>query len=177
MKLFRFKKQKKVKKEEITNKENMNSKKVEEILNNKTYVDNPELTEEIKNFTFENIFDQGDNYAESLTNLGCLFYWGIGVKKDVFMAKTCCIKSFNLGGGHRPMNNLGYLYELEDDIENAMKWYTMAGELGNDVASWNLGLLYEYRLKDLKKAEFWYKKAADAGHKDAIERMGIIKKK
>ena len=72
----------------------------------------------------------------------------------------------------QPMNNLGFLYQHEEnDIENALKWYTKAVELGNKTASFNMAYLYEYTLKDLKTAEFWYKKAANAGHKEAIERM------
>jgi len=36
--------------------------------------------------------------------------------------------------------------------------------------------LYEHKFKDFKTAEFWYKKAADAGDKDAIERMKKFRK-
>jgi len=155
----------------------MNSKKVTEILNNKTYVNNPKLTEEIKNFTIQNIVDQGDGYVESLTNFGFLCSNGIGVKKDIFITKMCYMKSIELGGGHYPMNNLGYLYDNEyNDIENAIKWLISADESGSIVSAWNLGCLYEYRLNDLKNAEIWYKKAADAGHKGAIEKMKKYRK-
>jgi len=154
----------------------MDNKKVSEILNNKEYENNPELTGKIVNFTLKNIIDQGDGYLDSLTNLGRLFFWGIGFNKDTLMAKTCYMKSIELGGGHCPMNNLGLLYQYGNDIENAIKWYARAIESGSIIALWNLGCLYEHKLKDLKNAEIWYKKAADAGDEDAIERMTKFRK-
>ena len=156
----------------------MNSNRVAEILDNKEYENNPELIEEIVNFTFENILDEGDGYlTSSLTNLGRLFFRGIGFKKDILIAKKCYMKSIEFGGGYYPMNCLGYLYHNEDnDIENALKWYIRAVESGSNIAAWNLGCVYEDTLKDLKNAEFWYKKAADAGHEKAIEIMKKFKK-
>jgi len=87
----------------------MDNKKVKEIIDNKTYINDPKLTEEIKNFTFKKIIEQGDGYVDSLMN----YYWlcsrGIGVKKDISIAKICLMKSIELGGGHCPMNSLGFL--------------------------------------------------------------------
>ena len=153
----------------------MDSKKVEEILDNKEYKNNPKLIDEIVNFTIKSIINQENGYVESLSHLGYLYYFGIGFKKDTLMAKTWFMKSIELGGGHIPMNNLGHLYEY-NDIENALKWFTRAVESGSIIALWNLGYLYEHKLKDLKNAEIWYKKAADAGNEKAIKKMKEFRK-
>ena len=88
----------------------MNSKKVIEILHNKTYINNPELTEEIKNFTFKNIIERGGGYVESLSNFGYLCSEGIGVKKDVLMAKTC-VSTKEENEEYRELSCLEFLYE------------------------------------------------------------------
>jgi len=155
----------------------MDSKKVEEILDNKEYENNPKLIKGIVNFTIKSIINQENGYVESLSHLGWLYHEGIGFEKDTLIAKTCYMKSIELGGGHLSMNNLGFLYHNENnDIENALKWFTRAVESGSNVAAWNLGCLYENTLKDIKTAEFWYKKASDTGHKGAIKKMKEFRK-
>jgi len=117
----------------------MDSNRVEEILNNEEYENNQELIDEIVNFTIKNIIEQGDGYVKSLYHLGYLYHDGIVFKKNILIAKTYYMKSIELGGGHLPMNCLGFLYNKEDnDIENAVKWYTRAVESGSIFALWNL---------------------------------------
>ena len=68
-------------------------------------------------------------------------------------------------------------YEAKD-YETAVKLYKEAAEQGNEKAQFNLARCYaigEGVEKDLKEAEYWFRKAAERGleqAKAALERIG-----
>ncbi|GAB4337073.1 MAG: hypothetical protein OHK0038_15370 [Flammeovirgaceae bacterium] len=74
---------------------------------------------------------------------------------------------------------LGHLYEkgnhyVQQNLEESYKWFRKAAYLGNDSAAFYMGVAFEEAKgieKDDKKAIQWYLKAANAGIKDAEERL------
>ena len=77
--------------------------------------------------------------------------------------------------------NLGNMYYwgagVEQDYEEAVKWYRKAVEQSNNEAQRNLGFMYEYGygvMKDNNQAIIWYVKAAEQGNSDAQCRLGDI---
>ncbi|MFC1833276.1 hypothetical protein ACFL2Q_00910 [Thermodesulfobacteriota bacterium] len=55
----------------------------------------------------------------------------------------------------------------------------MAAEQGLHKAQYILGVILEFGLEvktDLKKAEYWYKKSAEQGYKDAMEALERVRK-
>lgn len=101
---------------------------------------------------------------------------------DFNKAKLYYEKAIELGDVYS-MNQLGYLYAIEADMqddsdlqnelyEQSVKWYKKGSEAGNEVAMSNLAYAYERGIgetKSLEKAIEWYKKAAYAGDEDAKE--------
>lgn len=58
------------------------------------------------------------------------------------------------------------------DDQEAFNWYCLAAEKGNAEAMFSLGVFYEHGqgntiAKDFKKAQVWYKRAAELGHEHA----------
>lgn len=68
---------------------------------------------------------------------------------------------------------LGYLYEKNHDMENAIKYYKMAADNGEPVGQFNLGVVYS-KCNDIKNAEKYYKMAADNGKTSAQFNLGIL---
>lgn len=64
---------------------------------------------------------------------------------------------------------------VAQDYAEAMKWLRDAADKGNDVAMYNIGVLYEEGLgvaKDPAEAMKWYRKAAHAGNAIAVKNVG-----
>ena len=123
-------------------------------------------------YWYKKAADQGVDVAQY--NVGICYYHGIGVKVDHAEAfrwtKMAADKGF--AGA---CCNLGYFYNngvgVQQNIEAALYWTHKAAEKGDLQAMYNLGDIYEYRKRDEKNAQLWFKKAAAKGHKDAKERV------
>ena len=66
---------------------------------------------------------------------------------------------------------------VEQDFEEAARWYRTAAEGGDPDASFNLGMMYADCLADMDNdpdAEEWLKVAADAGHESARYLLGEL---
>lgn len=82
------------------------------------------------------------------------------------------------------MYNLGTLYAdgdedfgVEQDYNEAAKWYKMAAESGDTDAQLNLGILYGDGLgvtQSYKEAFKWYLKSAESGNEIAQYNLGVI---
>ena len=81
------------------------------------------------------------------------------------------------------MTDLGWMYHIglgvpADDAQ-ARKWLRKGAELGNDQASYNLGMLYWRNQTDRKtdhaKALYWYRRAAQKGHSSAQYMAGLMR--
>jgi hypothetical protein len=76
--------------------------------------------------------------------------------------------------------NLGLVYEngngVEQDLKQAVYWYTKAAEQGYADAQYNLALIYENGNgveQDFKQAVYWYTKAAEQGYGDAQYNLAL----
>ena len=103
--------------------------------------------------------------------VGCLFYYGLGVKKDQSIACSWYRKAAEKGHAAAQIN-LGVMYQkglggLAKDEHKALELYRKAAEAGSAIAQINLGYMYEKGLgglaKDEHKAVELYRKAVGAG--------------
>ena len=68
---------------------------------------------------------------------------------------------------------------VEQDYEEAVKWYRKSAEQGNSRGQYNLGYMYEFGkgvTKDYEEAIKWYRKAAEQNYteaKEALDRLGV----
>lgn len=76
---------------------------------------------------------------------------------------------------------LGYCHEtgfgIEQSFENAFFWYSRSAEQNNPTALFNLGTVYKEGRgvpKDLVKAKECFKKSADLGDKDALDKYNEL---
>jgi len=76
-------------------------------------------------------------------------------------------------GDINAINNLGILYEEEEEIKKAEKYYLEAIEKGDINALYNLGLLY-VDINQKGKAEKYYLEAIEAGNVSALNNLGVL---
>jgi tetratricopeptide (TPR) repeat protein len=86
-----------------------------------------------------------------------------------------------LQGDALAQKNLGTMYAngngVEQDYEEAVKWYLKAAEQGDAGAQNNLGRMYaegDGVAQDYEEAENWWRKAAEQGNAGAQRGPGII---
>ena len=113
--------------------------------------------------------EQGETRAQF--NLGCCYYCGIGVEKNLDKA----IELFTRAAEQDYVTaqfTLGVCYEngcgVEKDMVNAVEWYTKAAERGFASAQFKLGRYYCEIAKDKNNAFFYFKQSADQGNEEAI---------
>lgn len=123
----------------------------------------------------------GGNY-EGMCCLGLCYEKGWGVilsyKKAYELYKTAAD-----AGYHRGYVMLAYCYlegiNVEEDHVKALEMFEKAGEAGSILGMYNAGLLLEDGedgvQRDLKRAKYWFKKAADAGYEPAAEALKRLK--
>ena len=97
--------------------------------------------------------------------LGCLYFLGVGVERNLDTAMQYFEKA--AAKGHAAaQNGVGSCHFLNRRYEEALKWHTKSAAQGCTDAEINLGLLYERGhgvIKDISKAIEWYTKAAEKG--------------
>ena len=78
-------------------------------------------------------------------------------------------------GGTDGMNSVGYAYLMgegvDQDEEEAVRWFRKSAELGNPMAQTNLALSYATGQgieKNRDEAVRWFMTAAKNGHKEAL---------
>ena len=68
---------------------------------------------------------------------------------------------------------------VDADAVAALKWFTKAAEAGNLRGMYNVAVMLEQGengiQRDIKKAKYWYKQAADAGYEPAIKALSRMK--
>ncbi|MDZ4733240.1 MAG: tetratricopeptide repeat protein [Nitrospirota bacterium] len=104
--------------------------------------------------------------AKAQTNLGLLYFYGLGVPKDYTKAREWFEKAA-VQGDAEAQYNLGLLYDFEkgvpQDFATARHWYEQAAMQGHAGAQNNLGGLYEFGhgvKQDSVRAYMWYNVAA-----------------
>ncbi|KAH3760556.1 sel1 repeat family protein [Pelomyxa schiedti] len=105
--------------------------------------------------------------------LGCMYFWPIGVAKDV--KKAVMLYRTGADDGYSwSQFGLGWCLEhglgTTANAAEAFELYNMAARKGNSVAQDNLGWCYEHGIgcqADVEQATRWYKTAADYGSQSA----------
>jgi hypothetical protein len=76
------------------------------------------------------------------------------------------------------LNELALLYEGKKEYIKAFDYYKASALKGNPRAQYRLSEIYEFGFwsfkKDIKRAEYWLRKAAEGGHPMALLRFGIM---
>lgn len=112
-------------------------------------------------------------HAEALYSLGYCYEKGEGVDFDEGEAFEWYLKAAELG--HlRSQTEVGRLFYMTDQYEEAVPWLLKAGERDDVDAQRLLGYCYEVGLgvdKDKNEAIKWYKRAAAQGDEQAIEEL------
>ncbi|MGN0335771.1 MAG: tetratricopeptide repeat protein [Lachnospiraceae bacterium] len=60
---------------------------------------------------------------------------------------------------------------VEENSDEAFKWYRKAAEQGEPNAQFEIGQLYEFGAHDISTARQWYTKAAEQGHENAQQKL------
>jgi TPR repeat protein len=110
--------------------------------------------------------------------LACCYEEGLGVEKNISLAKTWYRKAAAAGNCDAQFY-LGWMYNSGTHVarndELAVAWYLRAARAGHPTAQWNLSLCYEegtgIPVDDRKSIE-WCRKAADQGQPDAQYSLG-----
>lgn len=114
--------------------------------------------------------------AESMYTIGYMYENGVGVEKDMDKSKHWFTQSA-LHGDVFAANRLGHEAVERGDGEVAIKWYKVAAEKGDVDGEVNLATCYESGIGtpvNLKKAKYWYQKAALKGDSEAKERLKVL---
>lgn len=117
------------------------------------------------------------SHAESQVALSRMYFNGIfGVRKDVTLGLQLMMKAAD-GGYDVALYEMGRTYEsglrgMSTDKAKAIYWYQEAAERGNIAAQLWLGKKYQSGdgvPKDIDKARFWLRKAADHDEGNIIQ--------
>jgi TPR repeat protein len=131
---------------------------------------------------FAQAAEQGD--AEAMYRLSNIFYWGSGlgyIPQDEIKARNLLFKSADCGYLHAQYitgyaQQYGWEYSgfkyINQNIEYANNWYTIAANRGHIEAQYHLGINYIVA-KDLEKGNYWLAKAAEQGYVEAQYRLGV----
>lgn len=132
--------------------------------------------------TLSQVFNEIKSLAESddiiaQTILGEMYYYGIGIEKDIDKAADILIKPAQQGNANAKLM-LGLLYNNEkEDYDRAFDYYKRSAEQGVAIGQANLGFMYLNGLgvsKDNNKAIEWLEKSAEQGGRYALYNLGVI---
>lgn len=115
-------------------------------------------------------------YVDAMYELAVCYDRGRGIKADGGKAFNWYKKAADAGHVDAlVMVGRHYLSAEEKDEEKAIECFLQAEENGNPKAMFSLGCCYELGLgveEDREIALEWYRKAAELGDKDAIDKIG-----
>ncbi len=107
------------------------------------------------------------NSAEINYNLAMLFDRGLGIQADESKAQKLYLKAAEQN--YAPaMFKLGAIMARQEDFPAAAKWWLKASNAEIPEAQYNLAKLYRDGVgveKDVYKAKYWFKKAAESAMK------------
>ena len=85
---------------------------------------------------------------------------------------TWCLPSANKGDS-LSLNNVGFIYQEDDDEEKAIEYFTKSANLKNSIAMYNLGKIYISKPwgNNSEEAYNWIVKSANLGYIDAIKHI------
>ncbi len=118
--------------------------------------------------------------ANAQHNLGLIYQYGYGVKKDLVKAAVLYRKAAEQGDTSSQIK-IGLAYEeglgVKKDASKAVEWYRKAAEQGDAKGQLFLGIAYEVGQsvpKDAAEAVSWYRKAAEQGDAQAQTNLGAM---
>lgn len=110
------------------------------------------------------------NYM-AINNIGV---YHLVVKNDIEKAKEYFLRASNKEV-NVAYNNLGYIYERENNSEKAEYYYKVAIKKGYYISYGNLGKIYEEKYKNYEKAEEMYKLMYEKSkNSEALVLTGIL---
>ena len=120
-------------------------------------------------YYYQKAVDAGS--AEGCCNLGYMYEKGRGVILSYKKAYNLYMQAAEMGYP-RGYLMVAFCYlegiSVEEDYPTALQWFIKAAEGGNVMAMHNAGALYEAGekgiIRDVKKARYWYSKAAEEGY-------------
>lgn len=111
--------------------------------------------------------------AESMYTMGYLYANGRGTEKNIELSAYWYEQSA-LHGDVFAINKMGHQAFEKDQGEKALFWYLQAAELQDVEGEYNVGFCYESGIGtviDLKKAKYWYHRAALQGDELSKSRL------
>ena len=118
------------------------------------------------------------DYVDAMYELAVCYDCGRGIKADGGKAFNWYKKAADAGHVDAlVMVGRHYLSDEEKDEEKAIECFLQAEEQGNPKAMYSLGYCYERGLgveEDGELALEWYRKAAESGDKDALDKIGSL---
>lgn len=116
---------------------------------------------------------KGKEEIQSLLNLGYIYEQGLGVSVDLEKS----IQFYQEAAEKdcpQALNSLGFIYKRMKKMEEAIKCYEKSVDLGNLTAMYNLGKLYQFNLKDIKKGMKYYEIGAKNKDIECLYALGNI---
>lgn len=122
----------------------------------------------------------GKGDVTAMYNMGCYYYYGMGVVKNFTTASQWLIKAANKDNIDA-MLLLADIYDeggtgIKKDPAKTLSWYKKAAQKGSADAAYELGEMYEEGngvTKNMPEAVKWYKLAAGKGDVDAMIALGF----
>ncbi|MFI0405911.1 tetratricopeptide repeat protein [Actinomadura sp. 3N508] len=107
-------------------------------------------------------------HAGAYLNLGVI----LGERGDVDEAKQCYLRAWELASDDKAASNLGAIYDDDGkgDLVAAAEWYGRAADLGNAIAAYKLGFVWQDRGEPEKRMEAW-RRAAELKHPNAADAL------
>lgn len=119
--------------------------------------------------------------SETQNDLGYLYFNGLGVAKNIQLAKKYWISSANAGVVNAQVA-LGNMYYTGDGVEQnykeAYKWYSKAADKGELNSQYAMAFMLENGFgveKNMTEALRLYKSAAEKGHQGSINKCNSLK--
>eukprot|EP00826_Nyctotherus_ovalis_P005595 TRINITY_DN11270_c0_g1_i1.p1 TRINITY_DN11270_c0_g1~~TRINITY_DN11270_c0_g1_i1.p1 ORF type:complete len:326 (-),score=98.27 TRINITY_DN11270_c0_g1_i1:93-1070(-) len=114
--------------------------------------------------------------ADAMTKLGYMYDKGISVEQDQTKA-TELYEAAAKNSNPLAMNFLGAHYFNKKQYKEAVNCFSKGALLGCTRAANNLAMCYESGFgisKDPREAIYWYKKAAEKDHPEAVANLGLL---
>ncbi|SEN71736.1 hypothetical protein SAMN04488134_101720 [Amphibacillus marinus] len=115
----------------------------------------------------------GKGVPEAMYTLGHMYENAVGTEVDMVESKRWFTESA-LCGDVFAANRLGHEAVEDGRGDEAIAWYQLAADQGDAYGEFNLGVCYESGIGthvNIKKAKYWYKKAAVKGDEQAKQKL------
>lgn len=141
------------------------------------YVDkDTEKAEQLYKQALKNFIKQDDTLPNVQTQykIGCMYNNGLGTELNEKEAIIWLTKAAD-NGHTQAQSALGKIYFANNDISQAIKYYTMAAQGNDQYSQYRLGILYlQDEFKDIPKSLNWLELSAIQGNPFAQYKLGSL---